>query len=466
MLQLGANVALARLLSPEDFGLVAMVSTVMGFLIAFREMGLSTATIQSQTLSHGQVSNLFWTNLAVGMVIAVGLVAGAPAIAWFFNEERLVAITISLSFLFLLNAITVQNIALLNREMRFLAISAIEVGSLFVGVAVAVVMAWQGWGYWSLVALQLVPCVVRIPATGWFSRWRPSRPSRGQGTLRLIGFGANLTVAGFLYSFARGLDSLLVARIYGTDAVGIYSRASALLMRPVEQLVQPAYSVMVPALSRLCDDAERYRRMFLQVFSVMALAGCIFTGLFLPLAKPVTLVILGDKWVAVAPIFAALSVAAIYFPLSAAASWLFTSQGRGREMLKCSALGSFLLVVSFVAGIPFGPFGIAVAYSVGGLFIQVPLSFFLAGRAGPVSARDLWHAFFRQAPAVLVIGGATFFLQAALTPTSPLQEVLMVGLCSLAVAGVFLLLYPPCRNTLRNIFVAAREAAGMAKGRS
>src|SRR6266481_8602455 len=132
---------LARLLVPQEFGLVAMVTTVMGFLRIFQDAGLSMATVQRQEITHAQVSNLFWVNVAVGGVTTLLVAASAPAVAWFYREPRLVGITLALSITFLLASSAVQHIALLNRQMRFCVIAVIDILSMVAGYLTGMGMA-------------------------------------------------------------------------------------------------------------------------------------------------------------------------------------------------------------------------------------------------------------------------------------------------------------------------------------
>ena len=150
-LNLAYIMVLARLLVPQDFGLFAMVTTVMGFLRIFQDAGLSTATVQRQEITHAQVSNLFWVNVAVGGVITLLVAASAPAVAWFYREPRLIGITLVLSITFVLTSSAVQHIALLNRQMRFGVIAMIDVVSMLAGYLTGIGMALSGYGYWALV---------------------------------------------------------------------------------------------------------------------------------------------------------------------------------------------------------------------------------------------------------------------------------------------------------------------------
>src|SRR6266446_10914961 len=141
LLSLVSIMVLARLLTPKDFGLFAMVTTVMGYLRVFKDAGLSTATVQREGITHAQVSNLFWINVVMSGAISLIFAAGSPIVAWFYREPRLVPITMVLSSTFLLSGLTIQHTALLNRQMRFQAIAIVQVGSMLIGVAVSIGMA-------------------------------------------------------------------------------------------------------------------------------------------------------------------------------------------------------------------------------------------------------------------------------------------------------------------------------------
>ena len=457
VLMLAYNVVLARLLSPREFGLVAMVMTVIGFLQIFRDLGLSTATIQRADITHAQVSNLFWLNVAVSGAISLLVAIGAPAIAWFYHEPKLVKIAFALSGCYLLNGLTVQHIALLNRQMRFVATSAIDVGSVAAGLAMGIGAALAGYGYWSLVAATLAQAVVRLVAAWSVSSWRPQLPAGGVGTRPLVSFGANLTVSGFIYSVSRGCDSLLIGRVFGSDAVGLYTRAAALLSQPMEQLINPILTVIVPALSRLQDEPERYRRFYLQVFEVLAIVGFLFTGLFLPLAYPLTVTILGVKWQAAANIFAGLSVAAIFVPLASAVSWLYTSQGRGKDMLKASSFFAVVMVLSVFVGLPFGPVGVATAYSAACLLVLLPVYYWIAGRSGPVSTQDLWGRFLTHLPLWALVCASTWLTRRLVIDSAPLVQLIVCVPIGLFAGSLFIWVYSPARRVALGVFDTLRE---------
>ena len=146
---------LARLLTPADFGLVAMVSTITGLAQAFADLGLSEATIQKKDISQEQVSALFWINVAIGVGLMLVTMACAPALARFYRDHRVVDITLLVSLTFLFGGVRVQADAILKRQMRFAFLAFRDIACCVLGVVVAIAMAWRGAGYWALVALPL-----------------------------------------------------------------------------------------------------------------------------------------------------------------------------------------------------------------------------------------------------------------------------------------------------------------------
>jgi O-antigen/teichoic acid export membrane protein len=425
LLNLVSTMILARLLMPRDFGLVAMVMTVTGFLRVFKDAGLSTATVQRERVTHAQVSNLFWINVAVSALSTLIVAASAPILGWFYHDSKVINITLYLSVTFLMNGFTVQHLALLKRQMRFKALAVIEVGSMAVGFVVGIVMALLGYRYWSLVGSSLSMEAAGLAFTLSISRWRPQLPSKRSGIRPLVTFGAHRTAGDLVMSVSRGCDNLLIGRFYGSTAVGLYSRASILLIRPLEMFLAPINSVFMPALSRLQSQPARYRSTFLRLYEAIALSSLFFTGLLLAVSHPLTLVLLGPKWEQAAVIFGGFTIAALCVPLANAATWLFVSQGRGQEMLITQSINACAIVFSFFVGLPFGPVGVAMAFSVSTLLIRIPIYYYSAGRNGPVRTADLWSIFFRHLPVWVVVFSATSLTLVLASRFAPLLQLLI-----------------------------------------
>ncbi len=457
VLNLASIMVLARLLLPADFGLVAMVMTVMGFLRVFKDAGLSTATVQRDGITQAQVSNLFWINFSMSGAITLICAASSPIVAWFYQEPRLVPITLALSLTFVLGGLVVQHTALLTRQMRFKAIAYIQVSSMLTGIVVGIGMAWYHYGYWALVGSNLAAAAVAVPLTWLAIPWRPHLPVRKSETRSLVRFGASMAASGFIYSVARGADGLLIGRFYGAAAVGLYSRAGALLNRPMEQFLSPISAVFVPVLSRIQSEPERYRRTFLRVYEVLALISFLGTGLLLALSRPLMLLVLGPQWEQATAIFAGFTLAALSMPLTTASTWLFASQGRGKDSLMASSLTSFIAVISFVAGLPFGPTGVAIVYSAAGLLIALPVLYYFAGRQGPVTTADLWISIFRYLPLWVVVCGTTSLLRLAFADSTPWVQIIICAPVGLLAGGLLILIIPSMRRVAMELIVMLQE---------
>ena len=434
-----------------------MVTVVTGFVAMFRHAGLATPTVQREQITHAQVSNLFWINLGLSALCALIVAALSPVMARFYHDSRITYITLALSTTFLIGGFRVQHLALLKRQMRFKAIALIEVGSMATGVLVGVVMALLQFRYWSLVGLSLATEIASFLLTGTVSRWKPQLPTRGSGMGPLVAFGAHLTAGNFIFSLTRGCDNLLIGRFYGPAAVGLYSRGAALVSRPLEQFLLPIDTVFLPTLSRLQSQPARYRFTFLRLYEAIAMSVFFFSSLLLALATPITLVLLGQKWQSVSAIFAGFTFTAIQLPLASAANWLFTSQGRGKDIVRVNSIAAFLTLASFIVGLPFGPVGVAIAFSATGLLVRLPILYYLVGRRGPVRTADLWRAFLRHLPLWVIIFAATSFARAMVANWLPVGQLLICVPVGVLAGIIFIWAFKPQRKIALYLFDVARE---------
>lgn len=403
--EIAATVILVRLLLPEEFGIVGMVASVVGFFAMFKDLGFSMATIQRAEITHEQVSMIFWINVGFSTLIMLMTMATAPALVWFFKEPKLLWVTIGLAAGFLFGGLAIQHEALLRRQMRISAIAVIQCIAMVVSVLVAVLLAWAGWSYWALVARPIVWAVINMSGVWLMCSWRPGLWRRGSANIRsLLGFGGNLTTFNLVNYFSRNLDDILIGRFYGSAAVGVYQKAYELFMIPLTLINAPVGVVAIPALSRLVGKDKEYREAYLAILEKILMIAMPIVALLVGASDWLVLVILGDKWTAVAPIIMALSGAIFAQVVSDSVSWLFISQDRTREMMLWGVISTGLAVTSFLVGLPWGALGVAAAYSLMDFFIRTPFLLWYIGRRGPVSAGDvyrLWLPFFVMGLAVL-----------------------------------------------------------------
>ncbi len=359
-----STIVLARLLTPADFGLVAMVTAITGLAWAFGDLGLSEATIQSHEITHDQVNTLFWINVAVGLGLTLVMVGLAPVLAWFYREPRLKDIAFWLSLTFFTGGLTVQHGAILKRQMRFVPLAVRDVASFALAVSAGIVTALEGGGYWAIVVIPLTINFTRMALSWLMVRWIPALPQRGAKVGSMVAFGGNVSASYLITNLNRSADAVLIGWYWGAGPLGLYSRAYNLLMLPVRQLNAPTGSVAIPAFSRLQNDPERFARYYLRTVNlVMWIAAPIFGFLFVA-AQPVIVLALGHQWGEAAPVFQILVIAALGQLLFESILWIFVSRGQSGRLLKLLLVISPIIVASFVVGLPFGIKGVALSGSL------------------------------------------------------------------------------------------------------
>ena len=220
--------------------------------------------------------------------------------------------------------------------------------------------------------------------------------------------------------------------------------------------MDPIEAVFMPAFSRLQTEPNRYRSSFLELYGAIAVVSFLFTGMCFALAHPLTLVVLGPKWEKAAIIFAGFTIAALQYPLTTSVSWLFASQGRGKDSFFASSIIAIIVVASFAAGLPFGPAGVAISYSASCLLLQLPILYYVAGRSGPVSSRDLWIGFLRQLPVWGIVCAVTWLVRLSIPEDQPLKELLIAAPSGLVAGTAFIGVYSPARRVAMNLFSTLR----------
>jgi len=409
-LRVGSLIVLARLLDPKDYGLFGMVTAVTGIFGMFKDAGLSMVTIQRATITHQQVSTLFWLNVIVGALLWLLAAAIAPFIATFYHEPRLFWVTVVLAAGFLFNAAGVQHSALLQRDMRFRALSIIEILALLVSTVVGIGMAFMGYGYWALVGSAVILPIVSTVCFWSATSWIPGKPHRGVGISSMIRFGGTAMLNFIVVYIAYNLEKVLLGRFWGADALGIYGRAYQLINIPTENLNSASTGVAFAALSRLQDDPNRFKSYFLNGYSVvLALTLPIAIACAL-LADDMILILLGPKWKEAIPIFQLLTPTILVFALINPMWWLISSLGLMGRSLKIALVIAPLVIAAYVIGLPYGPTGVAFAYSsVMTLWVIPHIAWCIHGTM--ISLRDLWQASRPPILSAIMAGFLTFVSQ-------------------------------------------------------
>ena len=451
-----STMILARLLTPEDYGLIGMVVVLTGFIALFKNLGLSTAMIQKEDLTHEQVSTLFWLNLLISFALAAITVGLAPVIAWFYGEPRLMGIAAAFGAGFIISGLGSNHEALIKRNMRFLGLAVLEITSLILGIVVAIVLSRKGAGPWALVLNQLTYLTIYSLGLWILCGWRPGGPKRYTGVRPLLAFGRDLTGYNVLNYFTRNLDNLLVGKFWGAQQLGIYAKAYQLLLLPIDQLGVPLDGIALTALSRLIDAPERYRKAFLRMIDKVAMFSMPGVAFMVITADWLVRIVLGAKWMEAAPIFAVLGFIGIFEPVANTMGWLMISQGRSRDVLVWGIVNSSITVISFLIGLPWGGFGVALSFSLIGATFRIPLLFWFSTRVGPVRARDIYGSIFLPfVAAVSVVTSVYLFRRVA--NVSPQVGVGGAAAIALGATVVVFLITDSGRKKMIDLYMVLRQ---------
>jgi len=410
VVRLGSTLILARLLLPEHFGLVAMVTAITNIAERFSNLGLSTATVQAPQINHAQCSNLFWINVAAGLSFATILALSAPAVAYFYEDARLQAIAIALSLKFVATGVTVQHEALLLRQMKLAQIAGNHLTGTLLSVCVAIALALSGFGYWALVWKEVSQSLA-IAAGAWaLCRWAPSRPNRHVKMDQFLRFGRDLTITQLLFATASQLDSVLIGRFGGAVALGWYRQAYNLMMAPIERLNAPIYSVSQPGLSVLQFEPERYRRYYERIILVVSLVTIplgVFTAIY---AHEIVLVALGKEWLGAVVYLRIFGLVAVIQPVTGTSGLVLVTRGRSGRFLALNLVYSATLVLLMFLGIQGGAVGIATA-RLATLALVTPWALWYCFSTSPVSVGDFVRTVSRPLTASVTMGAALLLLR-------------------------------------------------------
>ncbi|MDB5593450.1 MAG: capsular polysaccharide biosynthesis protein [Hyphomicrobiales bacterium] len=389
ILQVVTTVVLARLLTPEDFGVYAMAIPVIALATLFQDLGLQQALIQREKITTAQINKVFWINFAVTLAIALLLVLISPLVSRFYGEERLTVLTSAWGIIMILGSLGFGQYALLGRAFRFRALAIIDMACAIAAFVTVTVLAYFWPSYWALWASGVASVACWIVLSMVVSGWRPGLPQRGVDLDGIFGFGMNVTIHNVANYASRNLDNILIGRNFGALVLGHYDRAYKLLLYPLENIAGPISRVMVPILSRMNGDPAQFRRAFLQASGIQSLICIPGMAVAIGCADELIRILLGEKWMAVAPIFYWLGFAGLIQPLIDSTGWLFFAQGRSKALMSMSVATSIVTVAAFFIGLRWGAVGVACAYAIVEYVYRVPLLFFLAGRRGSVTALDL-----------------------------------------------------------------------------
>lgn len=409
VMQLAATVVLARLLTPNDFGVVTMVTTFSLLLCSFGLNGFSEVILQHDDVTHSLASNLFWINVAGSIFLTIGFAGFGPVMAHFYHDPLVKNVTEGMSLTIVASSLSVVHLALLNRATRFTAVAANTAVARAVSVLVSIVLALGGSGYWALVAGYIAQQLSTSIGAWIMCRWTPSLPHRAPGTAAAAKFAMHV-YSRFSFSYFTGnTDNLLVGWRYGAPALGFYKKAFDLFYLPANQLVSPMGAVAIATLSRFRRDRVYYQRHLLAGMSFLAFLGMGIGADFTLVGRDMIRLLLGPAWEESGRIFTFFGPGIGVMLLYNTHGWIHLSAGRPDRWFRWGVIEFLFTIGLFVIALPWGPSGIALAWTVSFFVLMLP-AFWYAGKpigfgVAPVLA-VIWKFFVASA----VAGGSAELL--------------------------------------------------------
>lgn len=455
-IQLGTTMVLARLLTPGEFGLMAMALTFTVIANQFRSLGLSHATVQSQNLTWSQVNALFWINAGVGVLLGVLVAASGFALAAFYGESGLVRVCLALGGAYLFSGLAVQHEALLNRRLQFRTIALRNTLAGLLSCTAAVIAAFAGMGVWALV-IQNVAAVIFGAAVLWIAvPWRPTWPGGFRQSFGLIRFGANVTIGNLFTTLTRQGDNVIVGRFLGAGPLGLYSKAYSLLTLPLNQLKTPISGVMVPTLSALQDEPERFRSTYCSTVSGLAHLGMPFVVLLAASAVELIDVFLGPQWGGAAHVFQILAAASFVQLVSGTSGWLYISSGRSAAFARWALASSVIIVAGFLLGVRWGIEGVAASYAICQVVLFVP-AFLFATRGTAVRLLDPVVTMLRPVAISVMVLAVAFSVRQLCEGMASLPRLVLTVAAGLAMWMLVLLLWRRARREVTDLLEVVRR---------
>jgi PST family polysaccharide transporter len=434
--QVISTVILARLLTPADFGVVAMVTTFSLLLVSFGLNGFTEAVIHFEEIDHYTASNLFWLNIGAGLVLAIAFAAAGALLARFYRNPLVADVAIGLSVGIFVQSASVIHLALRMRAMRFAGTSANDVIGRVVNTALSIVLALRGWGYWALVVGIVAQQLSVTVGAWWLCSWMPSLPRRTGKTGAIVRFAGKVYGQFSVAYSTRNIDNLLVGWRFNAVALGFYKKAFDLFALTASQLTAPLNNVALAALSRLNQDHVRFRRYFASSLGMVAFVGMAASADLTLVGKDVVRLVLGAKWSESGRIFELFGPGIGAMLLCSTVGWVHFSIGKPERLVRWSLVAFALTMSLFLAALSWGPAGVAAAWSISYWTLLSP-GFWYAGRPIGFNISAFIAAIWRYPAAALVAGIAT----AAIIRGTPLSDSPSTTVAALAATVIVSILF-------------------------
>jgi O-antigen/teichoic acid export membrane protein len=375
-------ITLARLLTPGDYGLAAMVIVFAAIVPVFSDLALGSALVQRRELSEADRSTVFWVSTGIGAGFTLVGIALSWPLAAFYGEPEVQPLFAALSLTFVVTALGTTQRALLTRDMNFKSLELrIMLGTLVSGSS-GIALAATGFGAWAIVGQQIILATVSTVLLWRFSTWRPRFLFSRDSFRRLAGFGLNVFGTRILFYGNRNADNLLVGRVLGAGPLGVYALSYNIMLAPLSRLGWPIGEVLYPAFSRLQDDPERTAQAWVRINRLVGAITIPATLGLIVVAPEFVTVVLGERWREAEPVIRLLAWVGLLQSLGTLNSAILRARDRTGTLLRYAAIALVASLVGFTVGLEWGIVGVAAGYAVSSTFVEPLYAWFTARALG------------------------------------------------------------------------------------
>jgi O-antigen/teichoic acid export membrane protein len=447
---LGITMFLARLLTPEDFGVYALAVVFTGLLLLFKDGGVESALVRHGAVSEEECAALASLTALYGLAMAIACAALGPALAWLYEEPRLTIAILLPATAFLLHGLDVFPGALLLRAQRFKVHAVIDLLALLAGLGTALALAFTDAGYWALFAIEPVSALFLLSAHIVAAHWRPRYSLTWRSISHFVRFGGSVSVIRGLGHIAGNIDNILIGLAWGPVPLAFYGRAFRLINLPQEGINWPLSRLAVPLLSAQRNNAVQFVHLF-RHFNLISIALGMPCVIFLLIStEDIVAFIYGSQWTAVVPLVRWLGLVGLVNTFLLAPGWVHLATGTVGRQFRWEILNLCVLAAACLCGLPWGPEGVAAAASLTYAALRIPTLLYCF-QGTPLRLTDIGGVLWRPLLAAAVAGGSVLLARLFFSGSPPAYFVLLRdGLVLLAGYACGWMLVPGWRRFLNH----------------
>ncbi|MFD1771520.1 lipopolysaccharide biosynthesis protein [Sphingobacterium suaedae] len=350
----GVQIVLARLLMPSDFGLIAMITIFVAIGQSLSDSGMSTSLIRNSENSERDYGTVFITNLAISFIVYIIVYLVAPLAARFYDQPVLTELLRLYAVVFLITAFSAVQLAKFSKELKFKIQFTYQLPSTIIGTVTGILLAYQGYGVWSLVWLNIAQNFSFALILWLFHSWKPKFIFDKSLFSGHFNFGYKLTLSSLINTVYLNLYKIIIGKQFSATSVGFFTQADSLRQFPINQLSIVLNKVTFPLFASISNDTKKLRKAYVSAMRLVLSLSAAMMLMLIVIAKPLFLTVFGEKWLPSVPYFQILCVASIFLPIGTYNLNILKVKGRSDLFLKVEIIKKIIGVTSLVIAIPFG----------------------------------------------------------------------------------------------------------------